>query len=310
MIMICCDKPYKFISFRKRNKTSHFNMSFKENMQEKLKEKLSKEELEILPAGFQNLGEIIILNLNKELLSEKKIIGEKVLELYPKVKAVYNKEGDISGEFREPKLVFIAGDKKKKEAEVIENGIRYRFDVTKLMFAKGNINERVRIAGEVKPGEIIVDMFAGIGYFSLAIGKLSLAKKLYCIEKNPNAFKYLNENIRINHIGNAETFNEDNRKIIDKLEKEGIKANRIIMGYLPPPKEFLPWAFKISKKGTIIHYEDLLVDEKIKEEEKKVMDFVEGEASKIGMKVKLVKLVRVKNYKPHVGHYVVDIEVI
>ena len=285
-------------------------MGFKENMQEKLKEKLKKEELEILPAGFQNLGDIIILNLNKELLGKKIEIGEKVLELYPKVRAVYNKEGDISGEFREPQLIFIAGDKEKKEAEVIENGIRYKFDVTKLMFAKGNINERVRVAGEVKPGEIIVDMFGGIGYFSVPIGKISLAKKVYTIEKNPNAFHYLNENIKINHIGNIETFNGDNRKIIDNLVEKGIKADRIVMGYLPPPKEFLPWAFKISKKGTIIHYEDLLNDENLKEEEKKVMDFVEGEAEKQGMKVKLIKLVRVKNYKPHVGHYVVDVVVV
>jgi len=282
-------------------------MGFKENLAEKLKEKLDNKELELLPAGFQNLGEIIILNLKSELTKHKKIIGEKVLELYPKVKAVYNKQGEISGEFREPELVFIAGDKKKKEAEVLENGIKYKFDVTKLMFAKGNLNERVRIAREVKPGEIIVDMFAGIGYFSLGIGKLSLAKKIYSIEKNPNAFKYLNENIKINHIGNIESFNDDNRKIIDSLVEKGIKADRIVMGYLPPPKDFLAYALKISKKGTIIHYEDLLIDEKLGEEEKRVMNFVKEEASRFGFKVKLIKLVRVKNYKPRVGHYVLDL---
>ena len=282
-------------------------MGFKENLAEKLKEKLDNKELELLPAGFQNLGEIIILNLKSELTKHKKIIGEKVLELYPKVKAVYNKQGEISGEFREPELVFIAGDKKKKEAEVLENGIKYKFDVTKLMFAKGNLNERVRIAREVKPGEIILDMFAGIGYFSLGIGNLSLAKKIYSIEKNPNAFKYLNENIKINHIGNIESFNDDNRKIIDSLVEKGIKADRIVMGYLPPPKDFLAYALKISKKGTIIHYEDLLIDEKLGEEEKRVMNFVKEEASRFGFKVKLIKLVRVKNYKPRVGHYVLDL---
>jgi len=301
-------------------------MSFKENMQEKLKDKLGKEELEVLPSGFQNLGEIIILNLNKDILKAKKIIGEKVLELYPKVKAVYNKEGEISGEFREPKLKLIAGEK-IKEVEVLENGIKYKFDVTKLMFAKGNINERVRIAKDVKPEEIVVDMFSGIGYFSLAIGKLSLAKKIYSIEKNPCAFRYLKENIKINNIKNIEAINGDNKKIISKLVKKGIKSDRIVMGYLPPPKEFLQDAFKISKKGTIIHYEDLLVDseksddsqtlshkrcaqdEKIKDEEKRVMDFVGEEAEKFGFKIKLLKLVRVKNYKPHVGHYVLDVEV-
>ena len=83
-------------------------MSFKENMQGKLKEKLNEKELELLPAGFQNLGDIIILNLNKGIEKYKKIIGKATLELYPRVKAVYNKEGEISGEFREPEIKLIA----------------------------------------------------------------------------------------------------------------------------------------------------------------------------------------------------------
>ena len=82
-----------------------------------------------------------------------------------------------------------------KEHEVI-----YRFDITKIMFSKGNINERKYLATLVRENEIIVDMFAGIGYFSLPIAKNAKPAKIYSIELNPDSFYYLVENIKINHL--------------------------------------------------------------------------------------------------------------
>lgn len=293
-------------------------MTFKEQLQDKLKESLSEKELEILPKGFQIVGDIIILNIKQELLEFKTEIGKVVLELYPKIRIVCNKKGDISGTFREPQNEIIAfrGEQKNKtiintEVIVIENGCKYKFDVLKLMFAKGNINERVRIANLVKKGEIVVDMFAGLGYFSVPLGKISKAKKIYSIELNPNAFYYLNENIKLNKINNIEVIQGDNRKIIDSLVEQRVKADRVVMGYLPPPKDFLPAAFKISKKGTIIHYEDLLnIDkDKIQGEIERSMNYVASVAEKFGFKLKLVKANYVKDYRPHIGHYVLDVEV-
>jgi len=281
-------------------------MGFKENLKEKLKDKLDEKELELLPAGFQNLGELIILNLKSEVKKHKKLIGEKVLELYPRVKTVCSNNGEIKGEFREPQIEVIAGER-KTEVIVLENGCKYKFDVRKLMFAKGNINERVRIARDVKPGEVIVDMFSGLGYFTVPIGKLSMAKRIYSIEKNKNAVYYLKENLKLNNINNVEVFEGDNRKIIPELVKKGIVADRVVMGYLPPPKDFLEDAFKIVKKGSIIHYEDLLLDEKLKEEADKSFKMIAEVASKFGFRVKLMSVNFVKGYRPRVGHYVLDI---
>ena len=283
-------------------------MGFKENLAEKLNGKLNENELEILPSGFQTIGEIIILNLKSELVSYKNEIGKAILELYPKIKTICNRTGEITGTFREPQLEVIAGDN-KTEAITIENGCKYKFDVAKLMFAKGNINERVRIAKQVKLKEVVLDMFAGLGYFSVPLGKLSKAKKIYSIEMNPNAFHYLKENIKLNNITNIEVFNGDNRVIVHELAKK-FKADRIVMGYLPPPKYFLDTAFKIVKKGTIIHYEDLLVDEKLEEETKRSMQDIEEVAKKYNWKVKLMSVNYVKGYRPRVGHYVLDVRVV
>lgn len=86
---------------------------------------------------------------------------------------------------REPSLEIIYGD----ETETIhkENGCLFNLDLSKVMWAKGNNNERLRIAKLVEDGEVVVDMFAGIGYFSIPIGVHSNAEKIYSIEINPNS---------------------------------------------------------------------------------------------------------------------------
>lgn len=292
-------------------------MAFKEQLQEKLTKELDKKELELLPSGFQVIGDIIIINLKTELLNKEKLIGKAVLELYPKIRLVCNKKGEITGVFREPQIQVIASRNNEKntstETIVLENGCRYKFDVRKVMFAKGNINERPRIAKLIKKDETVLDMFAGLGYFSVPMAKIGKPKKLYSIELNPNAFHYLVENIKLNKIENiVEPIHGDNKKVIEDLVRKGIKADRVVMGYLPPPKDFLESAFKISKKGTIIHYEDLLNIDKDKldlEIDRSMADVSEA-AEKFGFKVRLVKANYVKDYRPHIGHYVLDVEVI
>ena len=129
-------------------------MPFKDQLQEKLKDKIPPSLLQKLPAGFQRVGDIIILNLDESLHTYKNEIAKVVLELFPSVKTICNKTGGITGQFREPHIEYLAG---KKDTTTIhtESGCQYKFDVTKIMFAKGNIAERVRIPKQVKKGEII-----------------------------------------------------------------------------------------------------------------------------------------------------------
>jgi len=284
-------------------------MAFKEKLAEKLKDKLPGDELKLLPNGFQRLDTLIILNLREELIAKKKAIGEAVLDLFPGVKTVCAKVGGIKGDFREPQIETIAGSE-DTEVEVVEHGCKWKFDANKIMFAKGNQSERQRVPRLVKSGEIIVDMFAGIGYFSLGLAKFSKAKKVYSIELNPVAFKYLKENIKLNKISNIEAIHGDCRMVVDDLLLKGIKTDRIIMGYLPPPVDFLPWAFKIIKSDGMIHYEDILVEDKLEEEKERVMALIKKEAIEKGFNVRLEHLQRVKGYRPKVGHYVFDVRVI
>jgi len=268
-------------------------------LQQNLKNKLSKEELSLLPSSYQRIGDITILNLKPDLQKYEKDIGNIVLKNVPKTETVCARTGFIKDTYREPQLKVIAGKKLTKTIHK-ENGITYNIDVNNIMFSKGNLTERKRIISQVEKGEIIIDMFAGIGYFSLGLGKFSKANKICAIEINPNAFKFLEENIKTNKIKNIIPIYGD---CILKIPKLG-KADRILMGLLPTSKDYLLDAMKAARPNTIIHYhttgkksDNLFEDVKI--------------AAKIsGLNVKLLKQKKVKSYAPRVYHYVLDCKII
>jgi tRNA G37 N-methylase Trm5/tRNA(Phe) wybutosine-synthesizing methylase Tyw3 len=82
----------------------------------------------------------------------------------------------------------------------VENGISYSFDVRLCMFASGNGTERMHFASLRLPGETVLDMFAGIGYFSLPLAKHSQLARLICLEKNPDSVAFLSRNAAANGV--------------------------------------------------------------------------------------------------------------
>src|SRR5690349_14127238 len=114
--------------------------SFKHQMQGKLTHTLTREQLEMLPSSFQRLGHIVILRLHKELYAHKKIIGEAALTCVPGTKTACLNTGKIDSEFRQPKVEYLAGEN-HLEVDHHEHGCVFRFDVSKLMWSMGNMNE-------------------------------------------------------------------------------------------------------------------------------------------------------------------------
>ena len=165
------------------------------------------------------------------------------------------------------------------------------------MFSKGNLYERKRLIDRIKPGETVIDMFAGIGYFSLGIAKFSEAKKIISIEKNPAAFSYLKENIALNKIKNIEPILGDCRTTISAE-----KADRVIMGYFPGTKKFLPFAVNMVKRNGIIHYHNIYKESElwkkpISEIRKYMPDFT------------ILEKRKVKSVAPRKWHVVLDVRV-
>ncbi len=280
-------------------------MNFKDRLKIALNSELTQEELDKLPRGFQMISKIILLKLLSELYEKRFIIAKKCLKLYPKMESVYYYGGKITGQFRIPERIeFLAG---KSDSIVThkEHGVLYKFDITKIMFSKGNLNERKYLATLVKPGEYIIDMFAGIGYFSLPIGLFSEATLIYSIELNSVAFKYLQENVKLNHLeekiipifGNC-------KEEVKNLAEKGVKADRILMAVFPAPKDYISSALLCVKdSGTVVHYEG------VKEKDKYIELFNEfnNVAKQNGYKCELKEYRVVKSYGPRLYHIVVDI---
>jgi tRNA wybutosine-synthesizing protein 2 len=227
-------------------------------------------------------------------LPQKKAVAKALVKMFPYIKTICEIK-HVSGEFREPKIVKLVGN--KTETIHKENNILYKLDVSKIMFSKGNLYERKRLIEKVKKNEVIVDMFAGIGYFSLGIAKFTKAKRIIAIEKNATAYKYLLENIRLNKINNITPVLGDNRKI------DIINADRIIMGYFPHTEEFLPYALKFSKHGTIIHFHNTYRKDELW---KKPISDIEKVCQSSGLGFKVLDKKKVKSFSPNIFHVVVD----
>lgn len=284
---------------RKNQKKKKFQ-KFKILLKDSLKNKIPENKINSLPSGFQKFGDIIIISLNRDLQKYSKIICQTILKIF-NVKAVYIKTGRIKGEMRKPEVKLIVGN--KSEAIHIENNCKYKIDLSRIMFSKGNINERHRLVKSLKQSkkqsETIVDMFAGIGYFSIPIAKEYKNYKIYAIDINQDSIHYLKENIRLNKIKNIIPILSDCRKF--KLDNQ---SDRVIMGYLLKTYRFLPYAFRFLKSKGIIHYHDLFNKNELWD---KPIQLLKKYAHESGYELKeiLYKSI-VKQFSPTKYHIVID----
>lgn len=276
-------------------------MSFYNLLKKELEKTLDEKLLEKLPRSYSMIGKVIIIKLKPEVEEYKKEIGEAILRILPAKTVCLLKE--IREETRKPEIEILAGN--GTETIHREHKCVYKLDVAKLMFSKGNKFEKMRIVKQVKAGEVVVDMFAGIGYFTIPIAKLTRAKKVYAVDINPEAIRYLGENAKLNKVEDkVEILQGDCREICISLAKQGIKANRVLMGYIFNTHEFFPAALEIAGERAIIHYHFLARKEEI-EKHRKILEKIAEEKN---MKLRIKEIRKIKSYAPRVYHMVMDIE--
>ncbi len=247
-----------------------------------------------LPKRWIVLGKILILKIPHNLQRYAKKIAEvytKVLKVSTVVKPV----GKISGIYREPNFQVIYGT--ETETIHIENKIKYKFDVTKIMFSPGNIHERIRMANISNKNEVVVDMFAGIGYFTLQISVHSKLKVIYAYEINPFAYKYLQENILLN-----KTYNVIPKFMDCLLANE--QADRIIIGYLKDSYKYLEKAYELINPNGIIHFHTNTPNVLLTNLPNQVTQI----AQNYNRKIKILNFLKIKSYAPGVTHVVLDIK--
>jgi tRNA wybutosine-synthesizing protein 2 len=254
-----------------------------------------------LPNKWEKIGDVLIIVIPKELENYKLIISEKYAEILD-CKSVLQDIGGISGELRVPKVKFIYGDKNTTTVHM-ENGIRYKFDPQKVMFSSGNMDERIRMSSISNVSETVVDLFAGIGYFTLPIAFYSKPKLIYACEKNRIAYDYLCENVVLNNVvEKVHTLFGDNRIVAPKNI-----ADRVIMGYIGDTSKFLKTALLCLKncKG-ILHFHDKYPEKNVSDSPLKEIQEIADEYDR---SAKLINSKKVKSYAPGIGHFVFDIRI-
>ena len=219
------------------------------SLKDYLKGKIDDETIDEIRGSFDIIGDVVILEIPDDLENYKELIGEAALK-FTKRKAVFRKTSEIKGIIRTRELEYIAGED-ISETVHHEFGCRLMLDVRNVYFSPRLATERKRVADSVKDGEVIVDMFAGVGPFPVLIAK-SHDVKIYAIDINPEAYKYSKINIELNKVQD---------KIIpilgdvrEVLGNKDVKADRIIMNLPGSAYEFLDTAVQHIKHGGIIHY--------------------------------------------------------
>ena len=131
---------------------------------------LTTQESKELISSFDQIGDIIIVRIPDSLLSKKKLIGETLLKQVKIAKSIFYQASAVEGDFRTRNLEILAGDN-KTETEYKEFGCKFTVDVENAFFSPRLSTERERIANLVRDGETVVNMFAGVGMFSVMIAK-------------------------------------------------------------------------------------------------------------------------------------------
>ena len=225
-----------------------------------LQDVLSKEENEQLISAFDQIGNIIIVRIPDALVSKKQIIGKTLLEQVNTADSVFYQSSPVEGDFRTRQLELIAGED-KTQTEYKENGCKFIVDVEKAFFSPRLSTERERISGLVKDGEVMINMFGGVGMFSLLAAK-NTACTVYNIDLNPVASQLCKENTQINKLkGEVISLNGDATQVIN--EQLVGKADRVLMLLPERSDEFLDSALRgLKNKGVIHYYSHMHADKK------------------------------------------------
>jgi tRNA (guanine37-N1)-methyltransferase len=225
----------------------------KENLKQVVESELPPNLLAMLPKALDVIGDIAIIDIPSELKPYENILGDAILKTHKNVKTVLAKAGAISGTYRVREYNFIAGEQKTQTIHK-EFGCQYHVDVAKAYFSPRLSHEHERVASLVQKSETIVDLFAGVGPFSILIAKKNPTVKVYAVDLNPEAVELLKVNVRVNRVEN---------RVLPILADAGeitstklmALADRVIMNLPESAIEFVDAAcHAIKTEGGIIHF--------------------------------------------------------
>ena len=257
-----------------------------------------KEKYKNSSKSIELLGNIAVIEASEGIAGK---LATAVMEENKSVSTVVMKSSAVKGRYRTRKYRYIAG-KRTYMARYRENGCTFVFNLRKSFFSSRLAFERKRVADLSKNGEKVVVMFAGVGPFAVEMAKGRPKSKVVAIELNNSAYKYMLENIKINHTDNVAPVCGD---VVEESKDYLGFADRIVM---PLPKEasdFIGYGISMAKRRCIFHYYAFAEGG---DPFSKQVSYIREEAAKRNMRFKLLFKRIVRTYSASVVEIVLDFE--
>ncbi|XP_010710360.1 tRNA (guanine(37)-N1)-methyltransferase isoform X1 [Meleagris gallopavo] len=174
-------------------------------------------------SGFSRVGHIAHVNLRDHQLPYRHLIGQVIVDKNPGITCVVNKTNIIDSTYRNFQMEVLAGES-NLVTKVKENNFTYELDFAKVYWNPRLSTEHGRIVELLKPGDVLFDVFAGIGPFAIPAAKKKCV--VFANDLNPESYNWLLHNCKLNKVDNKiKAFNMDGRDFLlgpvrEELRKE------------------------------------------------------------------------------------------
>ncbi|XP_075470949.1 tRNA (guanine(37)-N(1))-methyltransferase isoform X2 [Ascaphus truei] len=178
-------------------------------------------------SGFSRIGHIAHMNLRDHQLPYKTLIGQVIIDKNPGITSVVNKTSTIDATYRNFQMEVLAGEE-NMITKVRENNMNYEFDFSKVYWNPRLSTEHDRIIGLLKAGDVLFDVFAGVGPFAIPAAKKNCI--VYANDLNPESYKWLLHNCKLNKVDKkVQAFNTDGRDFIRKTVKAELLKHMVLL---------------------------------------------------------------------------------
>ncbi len=181
--------------------------------------------------------------------------ARQLLELRPSLHTILLPLSDVEGEYRTRRFEVLAGIPTTR-TRYTEYGQRFDIDLALAYFSARLSSERQRILAQVSTGERVLDMFAGVGPFSIVLS--TRAASVTAVDINPAAVHLLIGNIRLNRRTNVLPVLADASRLDCIFDRP---FDRIVMNLPLAAFRFLDTAFRLCRPGSTIHFYALQSEE-------------------------------------------------
>ncbi|NWF96106.1 MAG: class I SAM-dependent methyltransferase family protein [Candidatus Thorarchaeota archaeon] len=277
--------------------------SLHHSLEELLCDRLTPDELKLLPRAYDLVGDIAVLDIPATLATHERAIGQAFHKLHRHLSTVLVKRGAVSGTTRVRQYECLSGLDKTDTIHT-EYGCRIAVDLAKAYFSPRLLEEHNRVAGLVQDDETVLDMFTGVGPFALHIAKRTSAT-VYAVDINPDAIALLVRSIGMNKlVGKIQPFVGDVREFVStRICSRSV--SRVIMNHPSQAARFMGVACSALQKNGVAHYYDFLPEHEL---ETTLEDRVLSLVSDTGRDVVEISSVRkVRESAPYEYQVVADI---